>query len=398
MLTSYNGKTIAYDTIGNPLSDGTWTYTWQAGRQLKKMTKSGMTVEFQYDHNGLRTQKKVTEGNVTTTTRYYLHGKLLTHITIGSDNLHFFYDNQQRPTKVNFNGTIYTYLQNQQGDIVGIVDGNGNLVVEYKYDAWGKPLSTTNVGATTLSKANPFRYRGYIYDEETNLYYLRKRYYSSNMCRFLTSDLQTEARSLYTYCANSPVIWSDWNGTKESQSESNGDITDFMREGFFCTFITGPIGYNPMTGGYEKNDMAVMYIPYQNIQYYNNAILFESENPLDVVQNEAMDEVVSAGSSALTDFIDNAVGYGRQFSLVLSILGIASKYREAVTKKAQKENHHEAAQSATNKKTGMVVVIKQSSRWRWVKDVANVRGGYYSRPTISHEIKYYELTEYLAKR
>ncbi len=60
-MTAYDGQTITYDTIGNPLNDGTWTYTWEKGRQLKQMSKSGMTVEFKYDHNGLRTQKKVTK-------------------------------------------------------------------------------------------------------------------------------------------------------------------------------------------------------------------------------------------------------------------------------------------------------------------------------------------------
>ena len=61
------------------------------------------------------------------------------------------------------------------GDIVGIVDSNGILVVEYKYDAWGKPLSTTGTLAGTLGKLNPFRYRGYVYDEEKGLYCLNSR-------------------------------------------------------------------------------------------------------------------------------------------------------------------------------------------------------------------------------
>ena len=56
-----------------------------------------MTVEFKYDHNGLRTQKKVTSGGEVTVTDYTLHGKLVTHLTRGSDEMHFFYDAQSRP-------------------------------------------------------------------------------------------------------------------------------------------------------------------------------------------------------------------------------------------------------------------------------------------------------------
>ena len=58
--------------IGNPLNDGTWTYTWQNGRQLKKMQKSDETVEFVYNENGLRVQKTATSTGVT---KYTLHGK-----------------------------------------------------------------------------------------------------------------------------------------------------------------------------------------------------------------------------------------------------------------------------------------------------------------------------------
>ena len=70
---------------------------------------------------------------------------------------------------------------------VGILDNAGTLVVEYKYDAWGKPLSTTGILADTLGKRNSFRYRGYVYDEEMELYYLRSRYYNSQSGRFVNA-------------------------------------------------------------------------------------------------------------------------------------------------------------------------------------------------------------------
>ena len=46
LLTAYNGKSITYDAIGNPLSDGTWTYAWQHGRQLASMSKSGSSIAY----------------------------------------------------------------------------------------------------------------------------------------------------------------------------------------------------------------------------------------------------------------------------------------------------------------------------------------------------------------
>ena len=48
---------ITYDAIGNPTNDGTWQYTWQHGRQLAQMSKTGLTVSFEYNEDGLRTKK-----------------------------------------------------------------------------------------------------------------------------------------------------------------------------------------------------------------------------------------------------------------------------------------------------------------------------------------------------
>ena len=215
-LTAYNGQGITYDAIGNPLNDGTWTYNWQAGRQLAQMSKSGTTVQYQYDANGLRVGKTV---NGTETT-YTLHGKLLMHLKQGANEMHFYYDAQSRPAMANFNGAYYMYLHNLQGDVVGLVDNSNNLVVEYKYDAWGRPTLKRSLTTAydTLATLNPFRYRGYVYDEETGLYYLRSRYYSSIWNRFINGDFILDSTSIaskniFIYCANSPIFFVDPYGT-----------------------------------------------------------------------------------------------------------------------------------------------------------------------------------------
>ena len=214
-LTKVNGKTITYDQIGNPLNDGTWTYTWQNGRQLQKMQKSGETVEFVYNENGLRVQKTATSTGVT---KYTLHGKNIVHMTQGNNELHFFYDAQNKPAVVVYNGTPYCYVKNLQGDIVAILDSNKNAVVSYVYDAWGRPINYSGIMASTLGKINPFRYRGYVYDEETGLYYLRKRYYSPTRSRFINEDEYSStaqgmfSSNMYAYCENKPISRVDGDG------------------------------------------------------------------------------------------------------------------------------------------------------------------------------------------
>ncbi len=205
---SGNELKALYPRLNGTVTTNAWVYHTQP---LK-------TIEFKYNSSGLRVQKKVTANGKSETTDYTLHGKLVTHMTVGNNKLHFFYDAQSRPAKVNFNGTTYTYLHNLQGDIVGIIDNTGNLVVEYKYDAWGKPISITGVLAATLGKHNPFRYRGYVYDEESGLYYLRSRYYNPENGRFGNSDNWVSTRKAllwnnsYAYALNRPSVASDPSG------------------------------------------------------------------------------------------------------------------------------------------------------------------------------------------
>ena len=129
-LTKFDGTTITYDSIGNPTNDGTWAYTWEHGKQLKQMSRTGETVSFEYNEEGLRTKKTATSTGVT---EYILHGKNITHMTQGSHTLHFYYDAQGKPGIVIYDGTAYGYLCNLQGDVVALVDGTGTKVVEYTY-------------------------------------------------------------------------------------------------------------------------------------------------------------------------------------------------------------------------------------------------------------------------
>ena len=263
-LTVFNGNAIAYDAIGNPLHDGTWTYTWQNGRQLQKMQKAGVTAEFVYNADGLRVQKTVNG----VATKYTLHGKNVVHMTSGTDELHFFYDAQNRPAVVVYNGTAYAYVKSLQGDIVAILDENGNTVVSYGYDAWGAPLWCTGELAETLGKVQPFRYCGYMFDEETGLYYLRSRYYNAERCRFVNADALLKG-GLYCYCFNEPVYRKDSCGFDWDQSdfdfEANSDYFGTYVRPRIYSFLRKAVDYrypgkNPK---YHKKDVKnnVGYIP-----------------------------------------------------------------------------------------------------------------------------------------
>ncbi|MDE6442405.1 MAG: RHS repeat-associated core domain-containing protein [Clostridia bacterium] len=101
---------------------------------------------------------------------------------------------------------------------IAILDSSGNIVVQYKYDAWG--YHTVSGSNTTLGNLNPFRYRSYYFDTETKLYYLQSRYYDPETGRFLNMDSLDYADpetinglNLFAYCGNNPVMNVDPEGT-----------------------------------------------------------------------------------------------------------------------------------------------------------------------------------------
>jgi RHS repeat-associated protein len=157
--------------------------TWQ-GKRLSTLSGNGTTASYTYNEQGVRTSKTINSA----VTNYSYNGSLLMAQVTGSVKQLYSYDAAGQLVSVNYNGTEYYYMRNGQNDIVGLMDNAGAVVVSYSYDAWGKLLSVTGTLATTLGQDNPFRYRGYYYDTETELYYLQTRYYDAQVGRFTSSD------------------------------------------------------------------------------------------------------------------------------------------------------------------------------------------------------------------
>ena len=135
--------------------------------------------------------------------------------------MRFYYDAEGVPFYFDYNGTKYFYITNLQGDVVGLANEHG-IVATYAYDAWGKIISTSGITSMEVSAlaANPIRYRGYIYDTETGLYYVSSRYYDPEIGRFINADdidyLGADGSplsyNLFAYCMNNPVNRFDDNG------------------------------------------------------------------------------------------------------------------------------------------------------------------------------------------
>ena len=214
-LTSFNGKAITYDAMGNPLSYMGMNLTWEKGRQLKTLKKSGTLSQYVYDNDGRRIQKTVGDKVI----RFYLDGdKIIAQKEEGGERMDFLYDEKGTPFAFEYQGKMYFYQTSLQGDIIGIVDSEGSQVVVYRYDAWGEVLVSSDASGFGLAQINPLRYRGYYYDQETGLYYLQTRYYDPKVRRFLNADdasvltkdpEQLTEKNLYAYCDDNPVMYRD---------------------------------------------------------------------------------------------------------------------------------------------------------------------------------------------
>ncbi len=235
-LLSYGTTNIEYDDIGNPTKIGNENLYW-SGRQLETYVNGTKTIEFEYDENGLRHRKTVKENGVITEKYDYVwvNGSLVsqTYATYSNGEVSstntakFIYDAWGTLQGFVLNDTAtYLYTKNLQGDILSIVNENGQTILTYSYDAWGAvTFSATTMQnmmlAYTLSFVSPFTYRGYCYDYDIELYYLQSRYYSAEIGRFInTDDTQIAVATmgtvlganLFAYCENNPMNRVDFTG------------------------------------------------------------------------------------------------------------------------------------------------------------------------------------------
>ncbi len=236
LLTNYDGTAITYDSIGNPTKwRNSFNLTWD-GRTLTSQTlTNGNSITYKYNSDGIRTQKRVFDdvASAYITHDYVLDGTKILSETVtdnayyNSYTLYYIYDASGSITGLHYNNQPYYFQKNIQGDILRILDRTGTAVVEYTYDAWGNILSVTGSMANTLGQYNPFRYRGYYYDSETDLYYLNSRYYDAEVGRFINADGIVGANggilgyNMFAYCSNNPIAFADYNGNTRLFAHKN---------------------------------------------------------------------------------------------------------------------------------------------------------------------------------
>ena len=218
-LVSVNGLAISYDSSNplNPTKYGSKWFTFE-GRRLTRLTLTSRYYDYKYNDQGLRIQKKDYRG---ITWDYTYDGDKLIYESSPYGKLNFLYDeNNMLYGFIKDNTEKYLYIRDNLQNIIAITTLSGEIVVKYANDARGKLLSTTGSLASTIGALNPFKYKGYYYDQESGMYYCKSRYYVPDWCRWLNADnfnyLEFDNLNncnAFAYCENDPVLGYDPNGT-----------------------------------------------------------------------------------------------------------------------------------------------------------------------------------------
>ena len=235
--------------MGCPTSYDGMSATWNKGKlsRLSSGTLASGTSNYTYTYNafGQRVAKTYSylagtsgvgsaqAGDVTAYNKkyYYDHaGRLVAEETSKTvhgtgtvtERIVFLYDESSVIGIEHTTGGVsprYYFQRNLLGDVQAIVNTNGTVVARYLYDAFGNCTIASGTTNTAVANANPIRYRGYYYDDDTGLYYCNARHYSPKWRRFISPDdtayLDPEAvngLNLYCYCNNDPVNLVDPSG------------------------------------------------------------------------------------------------------------------------------------------------------------------------------------------
>jgi len=230
----------AYDNNGNQLTEVKTVDTTQTTisennydnlNRVIKSTTNGVVVTNSYNGDGLRFEKSVASD----ITRYvYESGKVVLELdgtgTVTAKNVIGINIISRTVGTAN----VY-YLYNGHADVTALIDTSNTMVAQYYYDSFGNPQT---IGIGEGSYSNPFRYSGYMWDDETGLYYLNARMYDPKIARFLQEDTYSGTANdplslnLYTYVKNNSLIYFDPTGHAAANvqigeySFETGDYTD----------------------------------------------------------------------------------------------------------------------------------------------------------------------------
>ena len=202
-LKQVNSTTCTNDGNGNQTGCGTsYTETYNPRNQTTSASSPNGNLTHQYV--GADSTERVSTGGYHATTYTYNALGLGTEKDSLGDIIAYTRDNKGNLVSERTSSDSYHYLFDGLGSVVGLMDGNENLVNTYVYDPYGVTEHQTG------SQYNPWQFASGYFDSYTLYYKYGTRYYD-RFGRWTQKDSQPSANP-YVYANDDPVNVVDPSG------------------------------------------------------------------------------------------------------------------------------------------------------------------------------------------
>ena len=241
--TAVGSAQPSYDADGNLVDDGTRTFAWSASGHLTDAATSSRWLWADYDHLGRRTFRATDRRSgfswlLSDEREFVYDGWNLIHehrydYQDDSDtDIEYFWGPDLSGTlqgaggvgglvAVSVDGDFYVPGYDNNGNVIGYWNEDGDLVAEYAYDAFGNTIYEDG----DMADFFPHRFSTKYYDAEADLYYYGYRYYSPSLGRWISRDPIEEkgGNNIYAWLSNQCLFGFDPLGLKTYLIHSIGD-------------------------------------------------------------------------------------------------------------------------------------------------------------------------------
>ena len=227
-LISFNGNTVEYDLDGNMLSNGSLSCTYDSANRL--VFADGHT--YTYNAEDVRIRNLCAEDDTTYTYNTNAKLSMLLMKTTGEVVTKYVYGKGLIGEEVN--NTFKTYHFDCRGSTIAITDASGNITDTFAYDTYGKLISRTGTSKVIFG----YNGRDGVVTDGNGLIYMRARYYSPEMKRFINADIiagkLSNAITLnrFAYVNGNPVSFVDpfglsvWSWLKDKYNDAKDWAVD----------------------------------------------------------------------------------------------------------------------------------------------------------------------------
>ena len=229
----FNGNTVSYDLDGNMLSNGSLTCTYDSANRL--VSAGGHT--YTYNAEDVRIRNLCSDEDTTYT--YNTNAKLSMLLMKTTNGVVTKYVYGKGLIGEEVNNTFKTYHFDCRGSTIAITDASGNITDTFTYDTYGKLLTRTGTSKVIFG----YNGRDGVVTDDNGLIYMRARYYSPEMKRFINADIVAGKLSnaitlnRFAYANGNPVsfidpfgLWSlkgAWNSFTNWVSDTANDVKDW---------------------------------------------------------------------------------------------------------------------------------------------------------------------------